>query len=199
MPNKTPQQRVFKDLDGVYAMGKTLQALADGNFHVQVGIFGDSARDKAAAPGEYAKNKPKKSTIKSAGAGELTNAQIGFIHEMGSSSRGIPRRSFLWDTLRDRGAALMSIMHSAAENLFKPGMAEIAAGGEAGSASGEGKVMKFLKQAGLAAENLVQMAFQTGGFGKWIPTKNIKSKGTHLTLVETHQLRQSIASRVRRA
>jgi hypothetical protein len=180
----------------LYALGKTLQTMVDGNFHVQVGIFGDKAmRDPDASGGAYSEHKPKKSHLKPAQPGEMTNAELGFIHEMGSKTRGIPRRSFLWDTLRDCGSVLMEMLAKVTAELFHPGMAAISAGGE-GAVVGEHKVMQYLKKAGRAAEHLVQLAFQTGGFGRWAPDKSMSRKHTKLILVETHQLRQAIASRV---
>ena len=199
MSNKTAEQRVFADLEGVYAMGKTLQTMADGNYHVQVGIFGDkNARDSNADSSAYSKSKPNYKKIKSAGAAEMTNAELGFIHEMGSKKRGIPRRSFLWDTLRDRGSVLMELLKAPMAALFIPGTAEIMSGGAA-AVAGEGKVLMFLKRAGLAAEGLVQEAFRSGGFGKWPAVKNMTRKATKLILVETTQLRRAITSRVRKS
>jgi hypothetical protein len=175
------------DLTGLKIMGSALRAMADGNYHIQVGIFGD-------------KNARKE------GAGN-TNAEIGYAHEMGSKKRGLPRRSFLWDTFQFQGKRLQDKVKTELLQLFRAG-----------------KVNQFLLRVGKAAENLVQEAFDTGGFGRWAPLKyaTIISKlrsnkkrwnifqrrqmaaeqmreGAHhaAILIETAQLRRSVTSRVR--
>lgn len=126
---------VKMNLTGIQVIQSALKKLDDGGYHVQVGIFGDKAG--------------RKGQMKAAG---VTNAEVGYVHEMGSHAHGIPRRSFLWDTFAHRGTQLMGELKPAVENLFK-----------------KGQVEAYLKQAGVAAENLVKEAFQTSGWGAWPP------------------------------
>ncbi len=51
---------------------------------------------------------------------------------------------------------------------------------------------------GIMAENIVQDAFDTAGFGKWQPLApgTLELKETKTILVETTQLRKSIISKV---
>ena len=157
-----------------------LKKLDDGNFHVQVGIFGEKGGRKSK---------------------ETTNAEIGFIHEMGSVSSNIPRRSFLWDTFINQGDKLMGMLSGDVKALFK-----------------EGKVALYLKHVGIACTNLVGQAFETSGWGSWAPLKYRsimdKVKGSLLRrkqqaaevlfegakhtrpLLDTGQLMRSVTSRV---
>ena len=166
------------------ALGQALKDLDDGNYHVQIGIFGDkAARRESVALGAWAVEEGKSRHIageKKATSGGLTNAELGFIHEMGSKTRDIPRRSFLLDTFKLMPGTLMEMMKADVLTLFKAG-----------------KIPLFLKRVGLAAEILVQKAFDTGGFGRWQPIKRgtIARKGSSAILIDTGQLRNSIASR----
>lgn len=171
-------------------LATSLKKLDDGGFRVQVGIFGEkTTRPKDAKPG-------------------LTNAEVGFVHEMGSHTRGIPRRSFLLDTFTHQGAKLTAALKPVVDSLFK-----------------KGKIDEYLKDVGIACTNLVGEAFDTGGFGAWpqdayatIMRKLGKTKmstakrrvealkaavGGHLginqILVDTAQLKQAISARVVRA
>lgn len=159
-----------------------LKKMADGNFHIQVGIFGEKAGRSTASQG-------------------VTNAEIGFVHEMGSIARNIPRRSFLWDTFMYRGKKLMNSLKNDCRTLFKTG-----------------KVEAYLKRCGIEATNLVVEAFETSGWGRWAPlaygTVMGKVKGSLVVrkqqaaetihegkrhtkpLIDTGQLWQSITSRI---
>jgi len=168
------------NIKGLQVIQESLKKMEDGGYHIQVGIFGSKTGRRK---------------------GEVTNAEVGFVHEMGSVTRGIPRRSFLWATFADHGAELMKSIEPGTMKLFK-----------------EGKVSEYLKLAAKAAENLVQKAFDTGGFGAWAPLKyetllgklkgSLKKRmhqareqeiaGTQHSqiLVNTAQLRRAVASRV---
>jgi len=173
MAKKTVKNRVVKDLTGIYDLGAKLTTLADGHYHIQIGIFGNKdGREK----------------------GGVTNAEIGFIHEMGAKSGKIPRRSFLWLTFDRKGPVLEIMFKDIMKGILDPTIAK------SGQSRDEGKIKAGLKKVGMAAENLVQMAFQTGGFGWWAPLQpgTIAAKGSGKPLIDTGQLRRSIASRVRK-
>jgi len=111
----------------------------------------------------------------------VTNAEVGIIQEMGSLTRKIPRRSFLHDPLRTHASDLMAAVAKDMERLFR-----------------DGKVALFLKRLGLAAEDLIQEAFESRGWGKWAPNapSTVKSKGSDSPLINHGELRRSISSRV---
>lgn len=120
------------DITGLKVIQASLNQLQDKHYTVQVGVFGDKAARKS---------KEDKG---------LTNAEVGLIHEMGSVTRNIPRRSFLWDTFALHGDKLMPELKQPLMTLFKTG-----------------KVEEYLKIVGIAATNLVVEAFQTSGWGSW--------------------------------
>lgn len=111
--------------------------------------------------------------------GKLANAEIGAIHEFGLG--GHPERSFLRVPLRtqmpvkmksakmDR-AALMRVLKS-------------------------GNLTPWCQKIAVIAEAVVQEAFETGGYGEWEPS-DMKNKKIQMTLIETTQLRNSIATEV---
>ncbi len=114
--------------------------------------------------------------------GEQTNAQIGAKHEFGSLSEGIPRRSFLNDPLVEKKKELVETQKKLfIENLPKK--------------NGEKVIFRKL---GIKAEQIIQEAFATGGFGKWQPLsqKTIDQKKSSSILIDTAQLRKSISSDV---
>lgn len=176
--------KVKFNVTGLQVIAQSLKKLDDGKFRVQVGIFGD----KFARPKDHKKNGP-------------TNAEIGFVHEMGSVARHIPRRSFLLDTFTLHGDKLELALKPAVDKLFKKGL-----------------VPEYLNQVGVACVNLVVEAFHTGGWGAWAPnaysTLLAKLKGPlwrrrqmaaevlyegaghAVPLTDTGQLWQSISSRV---
>lgn len=121
------------NLTELKVMQSALKKMVDGHYVVQVGVFGDKAARKHEQTG-------------------LTNAEVGLIQEMGSVSRHIPRRSFLWDTFANHGKDLMVTLKPSVDTLLK-----------------KGKVDEYLKIVGIAATNLVVEAFETSGWGSWAP------------------------------
>ena len=174
------QSKVVFDQTGLKVIQEALKKMSDGGYHIQIGIFGGKTSRKN---------------------GEMTNAEIGFVHEMGSISRNVPRRSFLWDTLSTKGKEIMESLKPATETLFKTG-----------------KINEYLEVVGHACTNMVDEAFATGGFGKWAPlsygTLMRKAKGNDFKrmqqvaqdlyeggnniaiLIKSGQLRRAISYRV---
>ena len=110
-----------------------------------------------------------------------TNAEIGAAHEFGTEV--LPQRSFLRVPISDN-------LDKAMENsgaLDKKVLDEIIK---------SGSVAPWLKKIAALAEGIVLEAFATGGFGKWKPSDMTYKKNAQ-TLVETHQLRDSITSEVK--
>ncbi len=126
-------KRVF-NITKLETLATSLKKMDDSKYKVQVGIFGEKdARRGAASKG-------------------VTNAEIGLIHEMGSVSRNIPRRSFLWDTFTHHGQQLTDSLKPAVKTLLD-----------------KGQIDEYLKAVGIACTNLVVEAFHTGGWGAWAP------------------------------
>ena len=167
-----PSVRV--NVDGLLNMSQFFKVLASGPHRVQVGIFG--AKTSRMSIDKATRKVTKKSTQVS-----NTNAELGLVHELGSLSRNIPPRSFLYMPIKTQASTLVKTMAADLVKLLPAG-----------------KAAMFLKRLGIAAENLVQEAFASRGFGRWAPDKpkTVKAKGSDAPLIDSGQLRRSIASRV---
>lgn len=110
-----------------------------------------------------------------------TNASIGAIHEFGDPAKRIPARSFLRMPLFVKSEEILKEASSGMEKLLA-----------------EGKHIDILKRLGIACENAIQRAFGTRGFGFWKPNapSTIRRKKSSAPLIDTRQLRASIASKV---
>jgi hypothetical protein len=106
------------------------------------------------------------------GKSTITNPELGYIHEMGI---GVPMRSFLRMPLYLKSEEIL-------KEVMKDGALQKLAAGD---------VVGVLSDLGLECEKAIAEAFETGGYGDWKPNK----KGT-TTLIDTGQLRRSIASQV---
>ena len=113
---------------------------------------------------------------------DVTNADIGAVHEFGSKTRNIPARSWL----------RMPIML-----YLRPVIEGKRRGFWRSSLSTKGMI-STLKKLGIVAENVIQSAFETGGFGHWQDLKpsTIRAKGSSAILIDTAQLRKSVTSKV---
>ena len=112
---------------------------------------------------------------------EPNNAQIGAIHEFGGGNS--PQRSFLRVPISEQLHVRLKKSGALTEAVLKDVVRS-------------GTVIPWLKKVAVMAEGIVADAFDTGGFGKWLPS-NMKYKKNHQTLVETQQLRNSITSEVK--
>ena len=151
----------------------------------QVGILGASPHNRSIFKARMATERNPKTNIgrpsKSLGS-ELTNAEIGAIHEFGRNSKPrIPQRSFLWMPLK---LYLQDYVNKKA-SVFNRYI----------TLADHHKMYELL---GITAENVVQAAFQSGGFGNWedISEYTKQRKGSDKILIDTSQLRKSITSRV---
>lgn len=115
------------------------------------------------------------------GNGNKTNAEIGMKHEFGLE--GMPVRSFLRMPLNEQLKADLEDAGAFEADVLK----EVIRSGSVGA---------WLKKIGVVAEAVILKAFDSGGFGKWVPS-NMKNKKNKQTLVETQQLRNSITSAVK--
>lgn len=114
-----------------------------------------------------------------------TNAYIGFLNEFGSFSKHIPARSFIRMPLKLYLDSYIKNKKSLSKEAFE-------------KAIEEGKTEDFSRKVGLVAEEVIQDAFATRGFGNWKPNapRTIAEKGSDSPLIDTGQLRRSITSKV---
>lgn len=119
---------------------------------------------------------------KNAREGDFGNADIGCLHELGSLSNNIPPRSFLRMPL----------------DLKKQDLMTAFAGAGARDAISKGDYKKAFQILGVKAEEIVQNAFASGGFGQWPQLKpaTIKAKGSSAILIDTSELRRAQTSDV---
>lgn len=111
--------------------------------------------------------------------GQLTNAEIGYKHEMGVDG---PQRSFLRMPL----TAKLGQELATSDVLSDASLKELAT---------VGSMLPLCQKIGIMGEAVIADAFDTGGFGEW-PESDMRLKKNHQTLVETQQLRNSITSEV---
>lgn len=158
-------------------------------YFTEVGILGSSSHNRKAVPPRMATERQqhgKTGKPSQTQSSTLTNAQIGTMHEYGVKSKtsggwAVPPRSFLWMPL---SMHLMQNVNTKADVINRYfNMAQ---------------VHKCYELLGIIAENTVQDAFKTGGFGTWpkLAASTIARKGSDKILIDTSQLRRSITSRV---
>lgn len=110
----------------------------------------------------------------------LTNADVGFIHEFGTSK--IPKRSFLRMPIFQHSEDILAMVKKAgALKKLKAGL-----------------IIQVLADLGIACENVILRAFDSAGWGSWAPNTpaTIRRKGSSAPLIDTGQLRRSISSAV---
>jgi phage gpG-like protein len=114
--------------------------------------------------------------------GDMTNAELGMIHELGSETANIPPRSFLVMPLELKKGELMSVFQTGAMK----------------AALDNGDIKKAHQLLGLKAEEIVQQAFSTGGFGQWPALKpaTVAHKGSSAILIDQGELRRAQTSDV---
>ncbi len=153
--------KIKQDLSRMHQLVESLEKFKSHT--AQVGIFGnkDARSDKSG----------------------ITNSELGFIHEMGSPTRGIKPRSFL----------RMPIMLLGKE-IYAKAMKDMTRLVTTSSA-----YVEFLNNIGRSATDAIQQAFETSGFGSWAPNtpSTIRHKGSAMPLIDTGALRRSIFWRVR--
>lgn len=112
----------------------------------------------------------------------LNNPSLGAVHEFGSIERNIPSRSFLrMPVIQELPAALQATTKDQWHKVIvKKGL------------------LGALGLLGSYALDVIQLAFDTSGFGSWSPLKprTIRRKGSSAILIDTAQMRQSITAEV---
>lgn len=138
--------------------------------------------------------------------GDMDNAALAKIHEFGSPEHGLPARSMLRIPLADHAQQIMAPFFSHGMEFLKTNT-----------------LKQLYENVGAAGLKIVMQAFDTGGFGKWVPLTygtmlaklNRGKNGTSLKkrkgilakiysgqvgmgiLIDTAQLRRSFSYRVR--
>ena len=154
-----------------------LQSAVVARFITRVGIIG-SKQDRSYKKVLTASGKKRMSALVMKPE-DMTNAEIGLIHEKGSLTLGIPRRSFLEMPLVLKSEGLMAIRNKIWSAFI--------AGEET-----KARLRSAYVELGHMAERIVQAAFESRGFGHW----QINEKTGRGTLIDTGQLRRSITSDV---
>lgn len=159
----TDPKKLQKDLN------KELEKIAkyfDGSHHAKLGILGGDS-ERPAEEGE-----------------DITNSELGLVHEFGSVKRNIVMRSWLRMPIMEKAKDIIKAIVKRKREIEKEAV------------RGE-KPTELYNHLGLAGESAVQEAFDTGGFGTWEakkPTKQNKDKMS--PLIMTSQLRKSVSSKV---
>lgn len=136
----------------------------------------------------------------------MTNAMLAQAHELGVPEHNLPARSILKVPISDHASELIATMKGKADAYLV-----------------KGTLLNLYKLVGIAAEKIVDGAFQTGGYGKWaslaystlLAKLNRGKSGRSLKkrkgilgqiyagnvgqgiLIDTGQLRRAVSSRVR--
>lgn len=162
--------------------GALKAALRDaGKLRVRVGILGshvDRGMDEAGRKKGYEQRFDRDFNEE-----PLTNPEIGAIHEFGRvGDNPLPARSFLRMPLQTK---LVGEVDKIGKKVFQHLIIKK-------------DVRTALKALGVVAENVIQAAFATGGFGLWkkLSAYTIRKKKSSAILIDTAQLRKSITSAV---
>lgn len=167
---------VRSDFRGLDQLVKTL---GDGDV-VRIGILSNNATRNDAgklrslkAGGGHAIDKSSPS--------DINNAEIGAIHEFGSLSKGIPKRSWLRMPIFQNAKEIIADAASKLETAVRSGSMTI-----------------VLKTIGISGQAQIQKAFASRGFGRWKPDapSTVAAKRSDAPLIDTAQLRRHVSSAV---
>jgi len=168
------QTEIKFNLDGLEELKKGIGS----SYFTKVGILAGAGQHS-----QYEDRKIGKKTYKvKTGPSTISMVELGLVHEFGSVTNNIPPRSFLRLPLetkrRDFIKALQGSMVSVALE--------------------KGQYRKIFAIMGLKAEEIIQDAFSSGGFGLWPVLKagTIRAKRSSKILIDTGELRKSITSQV---
>ncbi len=113
---------------------------------------------------------------------KMNNPTLGLVHEFGSASLNIPARSFLRVPLE---LELPKKLAPLGKQVWKVLI----------STKG---FIHALEVLGLMGVQVVEVAFRTGGYGRWqaLKASTIRRKGSSAILIDSGQLRRSISMAV---
>jgi phage gpG-like protein len=111
---------------------------------------------------------------------EINLAQLGAVHEFGRLDGSIPERSFIMMPIETHQKEIEAEARKNMQSRLE-----------------KQNVKGIFTDIGIAAEAVIQDAFDTGGFGTWpdIQEATKKRKGSEAILIDTGELRRSIASK----
>lgn len=119
---------------------------------------------------------------RSADRGRISdNPSLGAIHEFGDPKHAIPERSFI----------RMPLMTQLGPQLLAKGASWLFVLRTRGA-------KRTLALLGALAEDVIQEAFSTAGFGQWpeLRPATVRKKGSSRILIESAQMRKAVAFRV---
>jgi len=172
--NDQALRQVLKTLKGKQPVGR-------------IGVIGGAATaPRAAAPHEVSFDELAAMRTRKQGAKEAaappTNAQVLAAHEYGTTR--MPQRSVLRVPLTDELPRALA----RAGAFSKDAVEKILLAGS---------LRPYMQKVMIAAETVVQGAFDTGGYGKWTAWKDPDyQNNAGMLLVDTTQLRKAITSEV---
>lgn len=122
------------------------------------------------------------SDVARTGIGAISNSEIGLIQMFGTLDGKIPPRDFLVTPIQKYKREILQGM----------------ANSKAKEALESGDFKRVFQLLGAKAEEYVQKAFETAGFGQWAPNapSTIAAKGSSAPLINTGQLRRAVSSDV---
>jgi len=140
-------------------------------FKAQVGLFADNA-GRVAERGRIAHN-----------------PSLGYIHEFGMTYSVVSTKTTI--SIPERSWLRVPLMLHLAPLVQETGARWFALMARHG-------VKRGLAHLGTLAEDVIQEAFATGGYGLWpaLAPHTVRRKGSSAILIETAQMRRAIASRV---
>ena len=150
-------------------------------FVTRVGILGAKAHGRKATIDKISKSGKHLGHMKGQEGSDLSNADIGLIHEKGSKSGKIERRSFIEMPLQLKMPRILEKVGQAViDGLTKE------------------NIRSAYKRLGVIGENIIQGAFASRGYGRWKANAPITKamKKSDMPLIDTAQLRKSITSQV---
>lgn len=169
------------NLDGLEEMKNAIGS----SMRARVGVLGGSQHQNEHLASKNFKNNTAATRRVPADDAGLSNAELMLIMMFGSLKKNIPARDPL----------LTPLIRHRRELIQKLGTGSMRAAFMAGD------YKKMFTLLGIAAEGIVQEAFETSGDGSWKGNaqSTIDAKGSSQPLIDTAQLRQSISSDVARA
>ena len=174
---KIEMSRVSLDVTRLEAIEVELRK----KFVTRVGILGAKSRGRKETVEKYSKTGKLLGHKKGESASDLSNADIGLIHEKGSKSGKIQRRSFIEMPLQLKIPRIIDKLGQAViDGLTKE------------------NIMSAYKKLGIIGENIIMGAFASRGYERWEANKpsTIARKKSAKPLIDTAQLRKSISSQV---
>jgi len=171
---------------------------ASRNMRVRVGLFPNNSARLEASKDTKKRTKEGAREVVKGSTSVMTAPELGAIHEFGSKTRGVGPSIFGHFAMHQAGPIPARSWLRMPIMLYLRPLVE-GKGRSYWRSALSTKGMHFtLKKLGMCAKEVIQNAFETGGFGHWAKLKKatIKAKGSSAILIDTAQLRKAVASKV---